>query len=355
MVSSTVEYQVRLFESVCEIYELLIKDVQRRLDLVISPALLFHESIPLGEVKFEREKTRSIFSAIVPDSPVLRPSTTPSGRGVYRSKTVSMTYPRSNRRSSVLSRHSLASQPTGPRSVTALLSSTLFILQTYSVHPTLIHYTLTQLFYYISAEVFNQILTTKGLCCRSRAMQVRYNIAVLEEWVRFNHLPKSLFLHLRTVIELLQYLQCMSQLQDLQAFVETVRELPRLNPLQIRLVALMYRYEVVECKLPDEIRLYIEQAAIDTRRRALQPQDADSTEDCDAKTATSQRSVVDLDRDANGQLGETDLAELMDPEHMIPFSLPTVSEMDLGWGANGKDSGPTIPDNMVELFDHRNV
>lgn len=342
MVQATVVYQGNLSELVSEIFEHLFRDVQRRLEDVMGPAFLLYESIPLGEVKFESER-RSIFSVVLPpDSPILMPSTTlPSTRSGNRSKTISSNG-RPPPRPAVLARRSLA-MPNGPRSVTALLSSTLFILQTYDVHPILIHYTLSQLFYYISAEIFNQILTTKGLCCRSRALQIRYNIAQLEDWVRTNHLPKSLFLHLRTVIELLQFLQCMSQLQDMQAYIETVRELPRLNALQIRLASMMYRYEIVECKIPDEIRLYIEQTAIDTRRRILHITEGSEEE---SDTIYSQRSVVDLDRDASGRVGDTDLSELMDLDHILPFSLPTVTEMDLGCG--GKDVGPVIPDQVLE-------
>lgn len=336
LVHATVEYQVRLSEIVSEIYERLVRDVQRRIESVLGTALLWNQAIPLGDVKFEKEARRSFFGRL-PDSPASKASPLPSGRVMQRRTSGSFTVQRNSQ-----SRRSL-SQSVGPRSVTALLSSTLFILQTYSVHPSLIHYTLAQLLYFISAETFNQILTSKGLCSRSRAMQIRYNLAGIEEWVRANLLPKSLFHHIKTVVELLQFLQCMSQLQDLQAFEETVRQLSRLNPLQVRLAALMYRYEVIECKLPDVILQSIERAATDTRIKALQP-----TGYCDDDDATthSQRSVVDLDRDAKGNLGETDMAELMDPDHLLPFSLPTVADMEVGV----IECSPNVPDHVMEVL-----
>jgi hypothetical protein len=352
MVTATVEYQVRLSELVSEIYESLVRDVQRRLEYVIAPALLLHEHISFDEIRFEREHRRSfLFGA----APKLSPSLSGSRDGNIRAKTLSSSSsPPIRRRRTSVSRRSLhPQQPVGPRSVTALLSSTLFILQTYQVHPTLIHYTLSQLFYYVSAEVFNQILTSKGLCSRSKGMQIRYNVAVLEDWVMMNQLPKSLFLHLKAVVELLQYMQCMTRLVDLQGYIETVRDLSRLNALQVRLATLLYRYEVGERKLPEEIQSYVEQAAIDTRRRALMQQGQWVTEDSDAHTATSTRSVVDLDRDANGKIGEADVAEFMDPEHLLPFSLPTVGEMDVGWGHMGKDLTPTVPDNLMDMLDNR--
>ena len=367
MVGATIEYQAQLSELISEIYEALVHDVEQRLESILIPALLLHETVPLDEVKFERDKSRSfIFGYGGGNSSSYGSDAASFGLTGYRTNSAdraravsASTY--GHRRKYSNGRRSLRPQePITPQSVTALLSSTLFILQTYHVHPTLIHYTLTQLFYFISAEVFNQLMTSKGLCSRSRAMQVRLNLLTLEEWVRHNHLPKSLFLHLHTVIQLLQYLQCMSQLQDVQIFQETMRDLDRLNAVQLRRATFLYRYEVGEKKIPIEVRNCLDLAAMEAKRKAALAMMPDHVGENDAETTGSVPSVIDLDRDASGKGDEADVSELMDPEHMLPYSLPTVAEMDVGWGKASRGEKvtamviPTVPDDLVEVLDKRN-
>ena len=71
-----------------------------------------------------------------------------------------------------------------PRSITTLLSSTLFVLQTYEVHPSIVVQAIAQCFYYVAAELFNRILQAKKLLCRSKALQVRMNLCSLEVMIK---------------------------------------------------------------------------------------------------------------------------------------------------------------------------
>ncbi|XP_034035082.1 unconventional myosin-Vb [Thalassophryne amazonica] len=48
----------------------------------------------------------------------------------------------------------------------------------------LMEQTLRQLTYFISASALNSLLLRKDVCCWSRGMQIRYNVSLLEEWLR---------------------------------------------------------------------------------------------------------------------------------------------------------------------------
>ncbi|RKP26951.1 hypothetical protein SYNPS1DRAFT_13406 [Syncephalis pseudoplumigaleata] len=323
LVGVTVSYQCRLSELIQEAYILLVRDVQARLSAVLHSAILLHDPIPLEDLKFERESRRSFLSSM-------------------------------NRRISF--RRSFTPQASvTPRSVTALLSSSLFVLQTYEVHPSLIHQATTQLLYYINSELFNGILTDRALCSRSKAMQIRMNLSELEAWVRSNHLPTSLLTRLSPVTQLLQFLQCLSQLRDVEGYVETVKALDQLNALQLMRAVRMYRYEIGETRVTGDVRRYIEAVSDATAQQALPAGDQPTTDDADLCTVNSVRSVRDLDCDARGEnAGDpNDVQELVDSAHMLPFSVPSNNEMNVSWGKNsgGKDFTPTVPDDFFSLLD----
>uniref|UniRef100_A0A7N8XIT2 Methyl-CpG binding domain protein 3b n=1 Tax=Mastacembelus armatus TaxID=205130 RepID=A0A7N8XIT2_9TELE len=50
--------------------------------------------------------------------------------------------------------------------------------------PTLMEQAFHQLTYLISATALNSLLLRKDICCWSRGMQIRYNVSLLEEWLR---------------------------------------------------------------------------------------------------------------------------------------------------------------------------
>ncbi|KAI9225486.1 MAG: hypothetical protein DHS80DRAFT_20284 [Piptocephalis tieghemiana] len=309
LVHATVDVQLRLSELIHDIFTNLVQDMSRRIGEVLEMGLLHHEPIPLDDLKFQREHRRSfIFSGGILGS-------TKFGRKA------------SNSNASRRSLHPGALS--GPKAITALLNSTLFVAQTYGVHPRIIHHTLNQLLYSISAEVFNRILTTRSLCCRSKAMQVRMNLASVEDWVRQTKLPSSLLSHLKAPIQLLQLLQCLTGLGELGGYIETINQMDRINPVQIRQAVLMYRYEVGEAKVPDPIM--------------------------EAEETPMARDFSVKDMDDQGQLSQNRQAEeLMDPTHLLPFKVPTAGEMQSLWG-NSSTWGvvspkaapaPFIPESM---------
>ena len=74
-----------------------------------------------------------------------------------------------------------------PRNITSLLSSTLFVLDLYDVHSVIIAQILSQLHYWLGAEIFNRIMSNKRYLARTKAMQIRMNISTLEDWARTNN------------------------------------------------------------------------------------------------------------------------------------------------------------------------
>lgn len=246
LVVATAEYQLRISELISEIYTMIVNDTERRIHKVLGAAILEHEQIPgMEDVNFADDWQRffrrsSRRSVIVP----------PDGGLAVQLKQ---------------HRHT-ACHVLSPQSITSLLTSTLYVLQAYEVHPTIIIQALAQFIHYMSCELFNRILTNKKLLCRSKALQIRMNLSLMEEWVRENELPPSLISYFDPTTQLLQMLQCLTQLTDLASFLQTVKKFDALNALQLKRCVINYRYEVNEPRLPEEVEKYVLQLAEDTLR-----------------------------------------------------------------------------------------
>jgi hypothetical protein len=189
------------------------------------------------------------------------------------------------------------------------------------------------------------------------------NLTVLEEWVREHQLPSTLSAYFDPVIQLVQLLQCVSQLSDLMDFINTTKAFDLLNPMQVRRLILNYRYEVNEPKLPEEIEKYTMQIAEDTLK-SIQKIPRQSTDSLTIRTSVSrpnsmsslgsllyningnkkqqqrlsfQSTVSSIESTAEDELEEERelLVEKRDSKYMLPFSLPTTTNMlQKGWSRN---------------------
>ncbi|KAI9164473.1 hypothetical protein H9P43_008324 [Blastocladiella emersonii ATCC 22665] len=155
-----------------------------------------------------------------------------------------------------------------PKTVTTVLSSTLYVLQTFQIHPSLVHQAIEQLFFYLGAATFNRLLSRPELCCRWKAMQIRMNLSHLEDWVRSNPIPApsrdSFTRHLQPVISMLQLLQILTHFKSLDTFIEALREsehLAILNWSQLRRALDQYTYEDDENPVAPAIADYIARCA----------------------------------------------------------------------------------------------
>ncbi|KAI9219729.1 hypothetical protein BC828DRAFT_385372 [Blastocladiella britannica] len=311
LVIATLAHQVRLSELIQDIFMALLRDAQGRIASIVDDALLNHDTIPgYSTIKF-RERKLPTRGAPSPPPPAeeglagmfgLRRALSSAGvtagslgvGGVGSvSSTGSTTPPKLsniNRLSSYFSssgalnvgggsrggpggsggpgkRHGRHGKRT-PRTVTTVLSSTLYVLQTFQIHPSLVHQAIEQLFYYVGTSTFNRLLSRPELCCRWKAMQIRMNLSHLEEWVRSNAIPApskdSFTRHLQPVISLLQLLQIVSHFDTLSAFREAIRESEHLNILswsQLLRAVDLYTYEEDEKEMSNEIREYIARCA----------------------------------------------------------------------------------------------
>ncbi|KAI9004882.1 hypothetical protein CLU79DRAFT_724041 [Phycomyces nitens] len=390
LVVATAEHQLRLSELVLETYLMIINDTERRLAKVIVPAMLEHEQIPgMDEVDFADDWQR-FFRRTSRRSVGLPPD---GGLAVQMKRAISVD-----------------ANNISPQSITSLLDSILFVFDSYNVHPTIIIQALAQFFHYMSCEMFNRILITKKLLCRSKAMQIRLNLSHLEDWIRIKQLPISLASYLNPTIQLLQLLQCLTQLGDLPNFISTVQTFDVVNSLQIKRCLVNYRYEVNEARLPEDVERYAIQVAEDSirykqaRRQSRQSMDLNrksgmplsraqsvslqrkpSRRDSVSSFVGSLMSSVGIsssislpptptttehsiplgpkpvDSSSEEEEEEEDTKEIRDSRFMLPFSVPTTAHMVAvnSWASEPEEARrdkelqavPVIPEEWMDKLD----
>ena len=391
LVGATVQFQLHLAELINEIFVLIIRDAERRMNKVLDAAMLDHETIPgMEDIAFQNEwklfrKKKS--EAPEPAEKRFRP---PSPR----------------RRAQV-----------SPRNITSLLSSTLFVLDLYDVHSVITTQIISQLLYWLSAEIFNRIMSTRRYLARTKAMQIRMNVSVLEDWARTNNRQPEHYengsltttgestvdsarRHLAPVIQLLQWLQCFSSLgEDHESLVTTLLQLQQLTPTQLLHAVKSYRPEVGEKGLTkqamrflldvqrDPELMYREQFRIqEEKARADAGPIAPSTIESRPKTPTKQNSKEDGTLQApgtpdpglaspgsvaassrpNSMSGPSRSDErpgrdnvFLDPTFFLPFSLPTSTDMLISYGAGlggtnrerARKYIPTVPPEVLTRLD----
>ncbi|KAL8948755.1 MAG: hypothetical protein Q9222_005080 [Ikaeria aurantiellina] len=356
LVGATTEFQVQLVELINEIFILIIRDAERRMDKVLDAAILAHETIPFDDLEFVGEW--KIFNKKKPQTP----------------EPISYRPPPPNKRT----------QPS-PRNVTSLLSSTLFVLDLYDIHSVITSQLLAQLFYWIGAELFNHVLSTRTYLARTKAMQIRMNISVLEDWARSNNrIPEhyengslstsgestvdAARRHFTPVIQLLQWLQCFSSLGEKQDVIgsleDTLSQIPRLGPQHLLYAVGHYRFEKGERTLPKDARRHLTNLQSDMKKRAQQIRQSRNRPASNGDPEP--RSSVSIDQDDYADNGSRREEEetvsdslLMDPAHMLQFSLPTTVDMRISFGAGyggvnrerEKKYIPTVPPEFLAKLD----
>ncbi|KAI1846492.1 hypothetical protein JX265_004985 [Neoarthrinium moseri] len=361
LVEATTEFQAQLAELVNEIFILIVRDAERRLDKVLDIAMLEHETIPgFEDVTFQHEWKLFKRKKEVKAEPLEKRMRPPSPK--QRAKPA-------------------------PRNVTSLLSSTLFVLDLYDIHSVITSQITSQLLYWLGAELFNRIMNNRKYLARTKAMQIRMNVSVLEDWARSNNRKPEHYehgettasgettvdaarRHLAPVIQLLQWLQCFSSLDpdDLEALVGTLQQLPRLSPQQLIYTAKYYRPEVGEKGLPKSAMKYLEaiqkEAAIKRdRRRTASPLPGSSpstpirsTNGHEGGGLGSAQGTPNPDADEDDDMPE---GLNLDPSLMLPFSLPSVTDMlvtyGAGFGGLNKERErkyiPTVPPEFLEKLE----
>jgi hypothetical protein len=373
---STADFQLQLAELINEIFILIIRDAERRMDKVLDSAMLDHETIPgFEDIAFQDEWKLFKRKNQVKEEPAEKRFRPPSPK--QRAKPA-------------------------PRNVTSLLSSTLFVLDLYDIHSVIIGQILAQLLYWLGAELFNRIMSNRRYLARTKAMQIRMNISILEDWARTNNRQPGHYengsmtssgettidaarRHMAPVIQLLQWLQCFSSLgaDDLEALVGTLQQLTRLTPQQLIHAVHHYRSEVGEKGLPKSAMKYLinlqresylrkerqRSAAISPRLGATDSTpstpvktNADSSVPTSPDSAQRSATLTPKPPPKDELLQEDDDAPehlLLDPALMLPFSLPTSIDMLVSYGAGfgglnrerERKYIPTVPPEFLAKLD----
>ncbi|KAK5168939.1 Allantoicase [Saxophila tyrrhenica] len=329
----TSQFQAQMAELIHEIYILVIRDAERRMDKVLDSAMLDHETIPgfediafQNEWKFLRKK-----SHVKPEPAEKR----------FR--------PPSPKRKAQIS----------PRNITSLLSSTLFVLDLYDVHSVIATQILSQLYYWLGAEVFNRIMSNKRYLARTKAMQIRMNISMLEDWARSNNRQPEHYengqmtatgeatvdaarRHLAPVVQLLQWLQCFSSLgEDREAMDTTLQQLPTLSTTQLLHAVKHYRAEVGEKTLGKASLRYIQEVKSRPKKPLAPPVEGTASADRPVTPAngknpdeTNGKGTPQPPMTPSGE-DDNDMPDsnLLNPALLLPFHLPTSTDMLISYGA----------------------
>ena len=372
LAEATIEFQVQLVELINEIFILIIRDAERRMDKVLDAAILDHETIPFENIEFAGEWKMFRKNKIQAPEPISYKPPPPNKKA----------------------------QPS-PRNITSLLSSTLFVLDLYDIHSVITSQLLAQLFYWIGAELFNHILSNKAYLARSKAMQIRMNISQLEDWARTNNRTPEHYengsltstgettvdaarKHFTPVTQLLQWLQCFSMLGDkpdsLESLENTLKQFTRLSPQQLLHSSSSYRYEKEEKVLPKMARKRLMELQIESRHRSEKARRDRGSMSHTVNTAIAppktppQRDQADDPPPSASSInyhGGFDSAHqadeeepvsdglLLDPAHMLQFHLPTTVDMRISYGAGygglnrerERKYIPTVPQEFLARLD----
>lgn len=163
---TTTEYQGHLNDLINEIFVFILRDVERRIDKVLAPAILDFEGLPgFEDVQFEGEWSSNRFVQKLTGRGKKGITKSVSAMSIFASpesppgppSPISIITPQLLPRATSLA--SVRPNDVSPRNITALLSSALFVLQIYQLPPAIIVQAFSQLYYWISCEIFNRILT----------------------------------------------------------------------------------------------------------------------------------------------------------------------------------------------------
>lgn len=245
-----------------------------------------------------------------------------------------------------------------PIKIAQTLGALLYVLDLHNVHPLITQQTLSSVFYWLSCTLFNRVLSQKKHLSRAKAVQIRLNVSVIEDWARSNNkrpeLPdideltlkafpytliednltddhsfvlshtafykgdtqspqdlafyhSSLFsiskVHFEIFYELLQWLQTFTILKDEESLASILDNLQYLNAVQLMRTIDKYRYEVDEEKFKKTLRQKIH-----------------------AKVKNEPQQLPKVSYQGTDFL-------YLNPNKNFPVALPTIPELVTGYGA----------------------
>ncbi|KAG4304073.1 hypothetical protein PORY_002596 [Pneumocystis oryctolagi] len=221
-------------------------------------------------------------------------------------------------------------------------------------------------------ELFNRIITKKTCLSRSKAMDIRFNISVIEDWARmdtfqfesqinakssksehkFFSMYDCLRSHMEPLIQLLQWLQCVTSLDDIQNVQTTVETLNLLTSTQLLYVAKNYRLEVDENKVGKETIEYLSQQEI--KQTSVQKEFLKKIKNKYTNHPSNTPKSLCSKKSEHSDL-------LMDAALMLPFTLPNNVDMLATYDSKIAETDikkqkhfiPVIPSDFMDILNKR--
>lgn len=216
-----------------------------------------------------------------------------------------------------------------PSKITSILSSILLLFQMFSVHPETQLQILAKLLYKKSCFLFNKLVGhgKKRYLNRRRAIQVRLNTSVIEDWCRNNNFrPENIEIDnkiyrfkslgevgttfLQPLTSILAWLQTFTALVDVSKSNYTkdsndssqfaLDDFKALNPRQLLHTASHYRYETDETRLSKEYKRQLQAAVRDFDNENVTRQlERTALGETDTDTTNHQKNKDDDNNDTN--------------------------------------------------------
>lgn len=118
------------------------------------------------------------------------------------------------------------------------LTEFLNILNSHGVDPEIVNQIFKQLFYFIAANTFNNLILRKEMCNWSKGIELRYNASLLDQWIRDSKLQESGAIEtLDPVIQASQLLQARKTDSDIKSICDMC---PKLTIAQIQRILFLY-------------------------------------------------------------------------------------------------------------------
>jgi hypothetical protein len=357
---STKDAQETLSERISEAYTYFVTESQKRLEKILEPSMLDYESIE-EQVDFIDDWQRFFRrSSTNLNQPQLHQLNRKSVEVITAASTITERK-HSLDFSSSFNTIPSSSDVASPQSINHLLMHLQSTLQAYHVPAAIVIQALAQLFHYLSCELFNRVLTYKKYLCRSKALQIRMNVSIVEDWVHKQKLPPTLNQSFEPLVQLLQLLQCLSQMEDVHMFEATVNTFDQLNVVQVKRCVQNYRYEVSETRLPDEVEKWVSQ-----QRQKEQLVKITSVENLVQRerptSISSLNSLLDntkpgsvASEDASTAVVGVDLhhqsAEKRNSKYVLPFSVPVTTALLQGWTEQACKKKGSIEEDLTLYSD----
>ncbi|KAJ3201291.1 hypothetical protein HDU82_008220 [Entophlyctis luteolus] len=252
-----------------------------------------------------RSRMNRLFSQPPSPSP-LSPLNSPSETTIAKMNRYLFTPPSSPSPStptSTSSTSTVSSTSHCPQDFIEMLNLTITALASAHVHASITKQLVTQLLRAVNARLFNRILASQDLACRSRAGHMLANLAVLTDWTLSTEVAATdatATVHLDHARQLLRFLRDLTaRAADLADYLGLAAACPALTAAHVRRAMCVYRFEVGEVGFAPEVEDFVvrewnEAVAAAVARVAAMDGSADDISAADSEEKPKKGRKVDM-------------------------------------------------------------